>query len=80
MFLLKRSEKAHSNQKKPLSQIVPFLILGGFSVSESEPHRAALVCVLDNLLKGAASQAVQNLNLSFGFHAMLGLGSGEGNQ
>ncbi len=28
-------------------------------------RRAALVCVIDNLLKGAASQAVQNFNLLF---------------
>jgi N-acetyl-gamma-glutamylphosphate reductase len=32
-----------------------------------------LVCVLDNLLKGAASQAVQNLNLAFGFEELTGL-------
>jgi len=54
------------------------LILGGFSVSETEPHRVALVCVLDNLLKGAASQAVQNLNVSFGLNAMTGLINGKG--
>lgn len=53
-------------------------IIGGFSVSESEPHRVALVCVLDNLLKGAASQAVQNLNISFGLDALMGLGNGKG--
>ncbi|MEX0879177.1 MAG: N-acetyl-gamma-glutamyl-phosphate reductase [Thermoanaerobaculia bacterium] len=29
-------------------------------------RRAVLVCVIDNLLKGAASQAVQNFNLLFG--------------
>lgn len=51
------------------------LILGGFSVSEVNPHRIALVSVLDNLLKGAATQAIQNLNLAFGLDAMTGLGS-----
>jgi N-acetyl-gamma-glutamyl-phosphate reductase len=41
------------------------LILGGFTVSKTDPRCLSLVCVLDNLLKGAASQAVQNLNLAF---------------
>jgi N-acetyl-gamma-glutamyl-phosphate reductase len=49
------------------------LILGGFSTSKVNPHRIALVAVLDNLLKGAATQAVQNLNLAFGLDAMTGL-------
>lgn len=49
------------------------VILGGFSVSEDNPCRIALVAVLDNLLKGAATQAVQNLNLAFGLDAMTGL-------
>jgi len=49
------------------------LILGGFSVSEVNPRRIALVSVLDNLLKGAATQAVQNLNLAFGLDSMTGL-------
>ena len=49
------------------------LILGGFSVSETNPFKVALVAVLDNLLKGAATQAVQNLNLAFGLDAMTGL-------
>ncbi len=49
------------------------LILGGFSVSEARPRRIALVSVLDNLLKGAATQAVQNLNLAFGLESMVGL-------
>ena len=33
----------------------------------------ALIVVLDNLLKGAASQAVQNLNRVFGFDEREGL-------
>ena len=49
------------------------LIIGGFSVSEANPSRISLVAVLDNLLKGAATQAVQNLNLAFGLDAMTGL-------
>ncbi len=49
------------------------LALGGFAVSETNPHRVSLVAVLDNLLKGAATQAVQNLNIAFGLDAMTGL-------
>jgi N-acetyl-gamma-glutamyl-phosphate reductase len=49
------------------------LILGGFSVSGIKPQRIALVSVLDNLLKGAATQAVQNLNLAFGLDSLMGL-------
>ncbi len=49
------------------------LILGGFSVSKIKPRRIALVSVLDNLLKGAATQAVQNLNLAFGLDSMTGI-------
>ena len=49
------------------------LILGGFAVSETNPCRVSLVAVLDNLMKGAATQAVQNLNLAFGLDAMTGL-------
>ena len=53
-------------------------IVGGFAVSEAHPRRLSLVSVLDNLLKGAATQAVQNLNLSFGLDAMAGLNADPG--
>jgi N-acetyl-gamma-glutamyl-phosphate reductase len=49
------------------------VIIGGFSVSDDHPDRIALVAVLDNLLKGAATQAIQNLNLAFGLDALTGL-------
>lgn len=44
----------------------------GFSIL-AEGRRAVLVSVLDNLLKGAASQAVQNFNRRFGFAETEGL-------
>jgi len=47
--------------------------VGGVAVSE-DGLGFGLVCVIDNLLKGAASQAVQNLNLAFGFGRDLSLG------
>lgn len=54
------------------------VLVGGFAVSEEHPSRVSLVAVLDNLLKGAATQAVQNLNLAFGLDALAGLDVGEG--
>ncbi len=44
----------------------------GFSLSP-DGKRAVIVSCLDNLLKGAAGQAVQNMNLMFGFDEKEGL-------
>jgi len=44
----------------------PWATIGGFTVDEAR-RRAVVVTTLDNLLKGAASQAMQNLNLALGF-------------
>jgi len=49
------------------------VIIGGFAVSQADPTRVSLVAVLDNLLKGAATQAIQNLNLAFGLDPMSGI-------
>jgi len=49
------------------------VIIGGFVASSTRPRHISLVCVLDNLLKGAATQAVQNMNLAFGLPALTGL-------
>ena len=54
------------------------VIIGGFTVSAHDPRRVSIVAVLDNLLKGAATQAVQNLNLAFGLDALAGLDVPEG--
>lgn len=40
--------------------------VGGFTVAPGN-RRVVVVCTLDNLLKGAATQAMQNLNLALGF-------------
>lgn len=48
-------------------------VIGGFSLSE-DGKRATMVSCLDNLLKGAASQALQNINLALGLNSTLGLG------
>ena len=40
--------------------------IGGFTLS-ADGRRLVVVATLDNLFKGAATQALQNLNLAFGF-------------
>jgi len=49
------------------------ICIGGFSVDARDAHRASFVVVLDNLLKGAASQALQNINLALGLHELTGI-------
>lgn len=47
--------------------------IGGFDVDARNPAQGSLVVVLDNLLKGAASQAMQNLNLALGLDENSGI-------
>jgi N-acetyl-gamma-glutamyl-phosphate reductase len=49
------------------------VIIGGFSIHPKKPTRVSIICVLDNLLKGAATQVIQNLNLAFGLSPLSGL-------
>lgn len=51
----------------------PDIHIGGFSVDERDRFRVTWVAVLDNLGKGAAAQAMQNLNLALGLDEHLGL-------
>ncbi|MFN3843094.1 MAG: N-acetyl-gamma-glutamyl-phosphate reductase [Rehaibacterium terrae] len=46
--------------------------IGGFALSE-DGRRLVVVATEDNLLKGAATQALQNLNLAFGFDELTGI-------
>jgi N-acetyl-gamma-glutamyl-phosphate reductase len=46
--------------------------IGGFTLS-ADGRRLVVVSVLDNLLKGAATQALQNLNLAFGLPEFSGI-------
>ncbi|MFH1521013.1 MAG: N-acetyl-gamma-glutamyl-phosphate reductase [Candidatus Micrarchaeota archaeon] len=48
----------------------PYCKIGGFS-KEKDHH--VIISAIDNLLKGAASQAVQNMNIRFGFDEKTGL-------
>ncbi|MGD9020415.1 MAG: N-acetyl-gamma-glutamyl-phosphate reductase [Lysobacterales bacterium] len=57
-------------------QNTPGTHIGGFSVDARNPARGALVVTLDNLLKGAASQALQNLNLALGLAEFSGIDPG----
>ena len=43
-------------------------------VSDQRTGRVIVVSAIDNLVKGAAGQAVQNMNIMYGFHEALGLG------
>ncbi|MBI2375277.1 MAG: N-acetyl-gamma-glutamyl-phosphate reductase [Deltaproteobacteria bacterium] len=53
-----------------------FAEVGGFALSD-DGRRLVVVSVLDNLLKGAATQAIQNLNLAFGLPELTGIISDE---
>ncbi|MEZ6243257.1 MAG: N-acetyl-gamma-glutamyl-phosphate reductase [Phycisphaerales bacterium] len=47
--------------------------IGGVAVSPEDPREVALVCAIDNLRKGAASQALQNINLALGLPELMGV-------
>ena len=49
------------------------IAIGGFNVDARNPAQGSLVVVLDNLLKGAASQAIQNINLALGLDEYAGI-------
>ncbi|MEO6518507.1 MAG: N-acetyl-gamma-glutamyl-phosphate reductase [Pseudoxanthomonas sp.] len=51
--------------------------IGGFTLAPGG-KRLVVVATLDNLLKGAATQAMQNLNLAFGFDELTSIPIGEG--
>lgn len=50
----------------------PHVTIGGFAMDSARRH-GVVIATLDNLLKGAASQAVQNLNLAFGLPETTGI-------
>ena len=52
----------------------PGAAVGGFTLADNG-RRLVVVCALDNLLKGAATQALQNLNLAFGYDEFTGVPS-----
>ena len=50
-------------------------IIGGFSIDLSKKN-IVVCCVIDNLLKGAATQAIQNLNISCNLDNLTGIKHG----
>ena len=46
--------------------------IGGFSI-DSSSNSLRVICVLDNLLKGAATQAIQNTNYLLGLNELTGI-------
>jgi N-acetyl-gamma-glutamyl-phosphate reductase len=50
----------------------PKAIVGGFTLS-ADGRRLVVVSVLDNLLKGAASQALQNINVALHLNETTGI-------
>ena len=51
-------------------QNTPYVSIGGFSVNGD---RAVIIVTIDNLLKGAATQCIQNMNIAFGLPEYMGL-------
>ncbi len=51
---------------------IPGVLIGGFDVG-SNGRSAVVVAAEDNLLKGAAVQAIQNLNIALGLNEYLGI-------
>jgi len=52
----------------------PYVALGGITLSE-DGQDLVVVATLDNLLKGAATQAVQNMNIAMGWEELSGIKS-----
>jgi N-acetyl-gamma-glutamyl-phosphate reductase len=57
-----------------IKQVVntPNCLIGGFTTSQ-DGKRATIIGCIDNLLKGAASQALQNINLALGLNQTLAI-------
>lgn len=53
----------------------PGAVIGGLAISD-DGRRAVVHCTLDNLLKGAATQALQNINLACGLSEIEGISFG----
>jgi N-acetyl-gamma-glutamyl-phosphate reductase len=70
--------EARIKVKKEIPQVsavqsTPDVHIGGFTIDTNNSAQGSLVVVLDNLLKGAASQALQNLNLALGLDEYSGI-------
>ena len=61
------------SEKAPALKDVNYTNLCVMSVHEGAPGRVLVVSALDNLVKGAAGQAIQNMNVALGFDETDGL-------
>jgi len=59
------------NRRRHFRQLAPLLKYDFFLAADKK--RMVMVSCLDNLMKGAAGQAVQNMNLMFGWNEEEGL-------
>ena len=76
-------QKAYSDSRAVLvtaeiprvQEVVNFdgAVIGGINVNPERPDEFAIVCTIDNLRKGAAGQAIQNLNLALAVEEFAGL-------
>ena len=48
-----------------------YCCIGGFEIDDN--NQLVVVSTIDNLIKGASGQAVQNMNIMFGFKEVEGL-------
>jgi N-acetyl-gamma-glutamyl-phosphate reductase len=77
---------AHNYAEEPFIELAPSAddvslkrVLGtnrgqiGFAAGGDDPGRVVVISAIDNLVKGAAGQAVQNLNLALGWPETTGL-------
>jgi N-acetyl-gamma-glutamyl-phosphate reductase len=65
----------HVSQKAPQLQDVQYTNDCRMSVHDAAPGRVVVFSAIDNLVKGAAGQAIQNMNLAMGFDDAAGLPS-----
>ena len=57
----------------PVVVDTPGAAIGGLTADPDAPGEIAICCAIDNLLKGAASQALQNINIALGFAELEGV-------
>jgi len=78
LFQTEYADEPRVHVSKEIPQVnavqgTPDVRIGGFTMDMRNQARGSLVVVLDNLLKGAASQAMQNLNLALGLDENAGI-------
>lgn len=65
--------RVRSAQEQPRTKAVAFTNYCDVAAAVRRGEKAIVTAAIDNLMKGAASQAVQNMNIMFGFDQTAGL-------